>query len=46
MKHWSSQRRMTVLARPSLAVPSLFERYGWVCHAIIVAITIYCIARV
>lgn len=38
-------KKLVLGRRETFGVPNLFERYGWMFHVAIVAITIYCIAR-
>ena len=35
-----------MIRRKSYGVPSMLERYGWIVHVLIVAVTVYCIAKV
>lgn len=34
------------IRRTSYGTPSMLERYGWIVHVAIVAVAIYCIAKV
>lgn len=35
-----------MIRRTSYGMPSMLEHYGWIVHVVIVAVTIYCIAKV